>query len=53
MTDEIRKYIARSVAHIARMCHCKDNEVISEMGGFVADWTYKHFDEIKKTQYHN
>ena len=43
MNPEIKSYITRSVTDIARKCHCKENEVISEMGGYVADWTYKHF----------
>ena len=43
MTPEIKSYITRSVTDIARKCHCKENEVISEMGSFVANWCTKHF----------
>jgi len=43
MNPEIKSYITRSVTDIARKCQCKENEVISEMGSFVADWTINNF----------
>ena len=50
--SDIKDYITRMVPDIARKCGCKDDEVISAMGSFVADWTFKHFNEIDRTQYH-
>lgn len=51
--SEIKDYITRMVPDIARKCGCKEDEVISAMGSFVADYTYKHFNEIDITQTHH
>jgi len=31
MTSEIKPYITRFVTHVARMCHCKEDEVWAAM----------------------